>query len=42
MGQRAIRADYDERSLIVYQAYRPEIAEAALRAGDHRRHAARA
>lgn len=33
MGQRAIRADYDERSLIVYQAYRPEIAEAALRAG---------
>ncbi len=33
MGQRAIRADYDERSLIVYQAYRPEIANAALRAG---------
>jgi hypothetical protein len=33
MGQRAIRADYDERSLIVYQAYRPEIADAALRAG---------
>ncbi|HET9110198.1 MAG TPA: DUF4291 domain-containing protein [Ktedonobacterales bacterium] len=33
MGQRAIRADYDERSLIVYQAYHPEIADAALRAG---------
>lgn len=33
MGQRAIRADYDARSLIVYQAYRPEIADAALRAG---------
>lgn len=33
MGQRAIRADYDERSLVVYQAYRPEIADAALRAG---------
>ncbi|MDE3231051.1 MAG: DUF4291 family protein, partial [Chloroflexota bacterium] len=33
MGQRDIRADFDERSLVVYQAYRPEIAEAAVRAG---------
>lgn len=33
MGQRAIRADYDDQSIVVYQAYRPEIAEAALRAG---------
>jgi hypothetical protein len=33
MGQREIRADYDERTLVVYQAYRPEIAEAALKAG---------
>jgi hypothetical protein len=33
MGQRAIRADYDDRSIVVYQAYRPEIASAAARAG---------
>ncbi|HEY7850152.1 MAG TPA: DUF4291 domain-containing protein [Ktedonobacterales bacterium] len=33
MGQRAIRADYDERSIVVYQAYRPAIASAATRAG---------
>lgn len=28
-----IRADYDERTLVVYQAYRPEIAAAAVNAG---------
>lgn len=33
MGQRAIRADFDARSIVVYQAYRPEIASAAVRAG---------
>ncbi len=33
MGQRAIRADYDDSSITVYQAYRPEIASAAARAG---------
>ena len=27
-----IRADYDERTIVVYQAYRPEIAEAAVAA----------
>lgn len=31
MRQREIRADYDERTIVVYQAYRPEIAEAAAR-----------
>ncbi|PBC76889.1 uncharacterized protein DUF4291 [Streptomyces sp. TLI_235] len=30
---RAVRAAHDERSLVVYQAYRVEIAEAALSAG---------
>lgn len=33
MRQRSIRADYDDDSITVYQAYRPEIAEAAVRAG---------
>jgi hypothetical protein len=33
MGLREIRADYDERTLVVYQAYRPEIAKAAVKAG---------
>ena len=33
MSQREIRADYDERTLVVYQAYRPEIATAAVQAG---------
>lgn len=33
MGQREIRASFDERTVVVYQAYRPEIAAAALRAG---------
>lgn len=33
MSQRVIRADYDERSIVVYQAYRPEIANAAVTAG---------
>jgi hypothetical protein len=28
-----IRADYDDRTIVVYQAYRPEIADAAVRAG---------
>ena len=31
MRQREIRADYDTRTIVVYQAYRPEIAEAAVR-----------
>lgn len=31
MKQREIRANYDERTIVVYQAYRPEIAEAAAR-----------
>lgn len=31
MKQREIRADYDERTIVVYQAYQPEIAEAAVR-----------
>ncbi len=30
---RQVRADFDSSSLVVYQAYRPEIAEAALKAG---------
>lgn len=30
---REIRADYDRDSIVVYQAYRPEIADAALKAG---------
>lgn len=30
---REIRADYDRESIVVYQAYRPAIAEAALQAG---------
>jgi Domain of unknown function (DUF4291) len=30
---RQVRAVFDETTLVVYQAYRPEIAEAALRAG---------
>jgi hypothetical protein len=33
VGQRVIRADYDDRSIIVYQAYRSEIATAAVAAG---------
>ncbi|MDE3229631.1 MAG: DUF4291 domain-containing protein [Chloroflexota bacterium] len=33
MSQREIRADYDERTVVVYQAYRPDIATAAVRAG---------
>jgi hypothetical protein len=33
VGQRVIRADYDDRSIIVYQAYRYEIATAAVAAG---------
>src|SRR5690242_5953125 len=33
MSQREIRADYDDRTIVVYQAYRPEIATAAGRAG---------
>jgi uncharacterized protein DUF4291 len=33
MSQREIRADYDERTVVVYQAYRPEIASAAVQAG---------
>src|SRR5512146_1193598 len=33
MSQREIRADYDERTMVVYQAYRPEIAEVAVQAG---------
>jgi hypothetical protein len=33
MSQREIRADYDERTVVVYQAYRPEIATAAVQAG---------
>jgi hypothetical protein len=33
MGQREIRANYDERTLVVYQAYRSEIAKAAVKAG---------
>ncbi|MDB5288908.1 MAG: hypothetical protein JWL69_149 [Phycisphaerales bacterium] len=28
-----IRADYDRQTIVVYQAYRPQIAEAALAAG---------
>ncbi|MGE0489241.1 MAG: DUF4291 domain-containing protein [Vulcanimicrobiota bacterium] len=31
--QRQIRADYDRDTIVVYQAYRPAIAEAALAAG---------
>jgi hypothetical protein len=30
--QRQIRATYDEQTIVVYQAYRPEIADAAVRA----------
>jgi hypothetical protein len=30
---REIRADYDRDTIVVYQAYRPEIADAAVRAG---------
>ncbi|GAB3559511.1 hypothetical protein J2S53_002030 [Actinopolyspora lacussalsi] len=30
---RTVRAEFDERTVTVYQAYRPEIADAALRAG---------
>ena len=30
---REIRADYDQHAIIVYQAFRPEIADAALAAG---------
>ncbi len=33
MGQRCIRALYDNDSITVYQAYRPEIAVAAVKAG---------
>lgn len=33
MEHRRIRADFDERTLVVYQAYSPEIAEPALAAG---------
>ncbi len=33
MSQREIRADYDGRTVVVYQAYRPEIATAAISAG---------
>lgn len=33
MGQRTIRAMYDDDSITVYQAYRPEIAIAAVNAG---------
>ncbi|HEX8997855.1 MAG TPA: DUF4291 domain-containing protein [Ktedonobacterales bacterium] len=33
MAQRRIRADFDDTSLVVYQAYRPEIASAAVKAG---------
>lgn len=33
MGQRTIRAMYDNDSITVYQAYRPEIAVAAVKAG---------
>lgn len=33
MGQRTIRAMYDDDSITVYQAYRPEIAVAAVNAG---------
>ncbi len=33
MGQRTIRAKYDNDSITVYQAYRPEIAVAAVKAG---------
>lgn len=31
MREFEIRADYDDRTIVVYQAYRPEIAEAAVR-----------
>ncbi|MFD0556799.1 uncharacterized protein DUF4291 [Stackebrandtia endophytica] len=31
--QHQIRADYDDRTIVVYQAYSPAIADAALRAG---------
>lgn len=30
MREYEIRADYDATSIVVYQAYRPEIAEAAV------------
>ncbi|MFY7066377.1 DUF4291 domain-containing protein [Nocardiopsis changdeensis] len=33
MTQYRIRADYDARTIVVYQAYPPAIADAALRAG---------
>lgn len=33
MEQKEIRADYDDRHITVYQAYSPEIADAALPAG---------
>ncbi len=33
MNQRVIQADYDDDSIVVYQAFRPEIADAAVRAG---------
>ncbi|MFE5795673.1 DUF4291 domain-containing protein [Streptomyces sp. NPDC056503] len=33
MPQHGIRADYDARTIVVYQAYPPAIADAALRAG---------
>ncbi|MFE0427366.1 DUF4291 domain-containing protein [Streptomyces sp. NPDC058953] len=29
----SVRADYDERTIVVYQAYAPAVADAALRAG---------
>jgi hypothetical protein len=32
-AMREIRADYDRNTIVVYQAYRPEIADAALAAG---------
>lgn len=31
-GEREIRADFDARSIVVYQAYSPAIANAALKA----------
>jgi hypothetical protein len=33
MGLREICADCEERTLVVYQAYRPEIAKEAVKAG---------
>lgn len=32
-GYREIRADFDRNTIVVYQAYRPEIADAAITAG---------